>query len=55
MGSSAKVEGEKQLVLEAMLPHKEEIMKLARRSLADPEAKVTALSSEIIGLMSWWP
>lgn len=45
----------KQLVLEAILPHKEEIMRLARRSLADSEAKVTALGSDIIGLMAWWP
>lgn len=48
-------EGERQLVLEALLPHKEDIMTIASKSLTDREARVTALSSEIIGRMSWWP
>jgi hypothetical protein len=46
---------EKQLTLEALLPHKEEMVRLARVSLSDSESKVTALSSEILGNMAWWP
>ena len=46
---------EMQLLLEATLPHKEDIIAIARKSLADPEAKVTALSSDILGMMTWWP
>jgi hypothetical protein len=46
---------EKQLTLEALLPHKEEMVRLARASLSDSESKVTALSSEILGNMAWWP
>lgn len=49
------VEQKRQLVLEAVLPRKEEILSLTRSSLTDPEAKVTALGSEIISAMSWWP
>jgi len=46
---------EKQLMLEALLPHKEAILKIARKSLSDPEAQVTAAASEICSSMSWWP
>jgi len=46
---------ERQLLLEAMLPHKEDILKLVRSNLSDSEAKITALSSEVISTMSWWP
>lgn len=46
---------EKQLVLEALLPHKEEMVKLAKKTLGDSEAKVTALASNILSSMSWWP
>jgi hypothetical protein len=46
---------EKQLTLEALLPHKEEMVRLARASLSDSESKVTALGSEILGNMAWWP
>ena len=44
-----------QIILEALLPHKEQIVKLARRSLSDNESKVTAISSTICGIISWWP
>jgi hypothetical protein len=42
-------------VLEAMLPQKEKMLKLARQALSDSEAQVTALSSDIISAMAWWP
>ena len=42
-------------VLEAMLPHKEKMLALAKKSLSDPEARVTALGSNIIKALSWWP
>ncbi|KAL3928085.1 MAG: hypothetical protein SGBAC_012800 [Bacillariaceae sp.] len=35
-----------QEILESVLPHKEAIMLLAKRSLSDPEAKVTAVGSQ---------
>jgi proteasome component ECM29 len=46
---------EMQILLEAILPSKEVIMAMARKSLTDPEAKVTALGSDVLRLMSWWP
>ena len=46
---------DRQLILEAMLPNKETMLKLARQVLSDSEAKVTALSSDILSAMSWWP
>lgn len=58
--SSNKVEQddvthERQKLLESMLPHKDEMLKLAKQSLSDSEAKVTALASEIAKAMAWWP
>ena len=58
IGSASNLNNEeqdRQLLLEAMLPLKEEMLKLARKALSDPEAKVTALSSEVISMTSWWP
>ena len=52
-GSVQNQEG--QIILEALLPYKEQIVKLARRSLSDNESKVTAISSTICGIISWWP
>jgi len=46
---------EKQLVLEVFLPHKEKILNLAKRSLNDSEAKVTAISTTILAVISTWP
>eukprot|EP00537_Pseudo-nitzschia_pungens_P002169 CAMPEP_0172363244 /NCGR_PEP_ID=MMETSP1060-20121228/6658_1 /TAXON_ID=37318 /ORGANISM="Pseudo-nitzschia pungens, Strain cf. cingulata" /LENGTH=2421 /DNA_ID=CAMNT_0013085947 /DNA_START=205 /DNA_END=7470 /DNA_ORIENTATION=- len=46
---------EKQMVLETVLPYKENIQALAKRSLNDSEAKVTALSTNILGVLSTWP
>lgn len=55
-GSASDSEvSDKQLVLEAALPYKETMLKLARLALTDSEAKVTALSSEILSAMAWWP
>ena len=46
---------DKQLILEAILPEKERIQKIARTSLTDNEAQVTAVATEICGALSWWP
>lgn len=46
---------ENQIVLEALLPLKEKIMKVAKIYLKDAEASVSALSSKIITKMAWWP
>lgn len=46
---------EKQLALESLLPEKEKIVKLCKSTLADSEAKVTALSSSILSSLAWWP
>lgn len=43
------------LLLEALLPHKEDILHLLRGSLTDSEPTVTSLSSELLPLLSWWP
>ena len=47
--------GDRQLILEALLPQKEVIIKILRSGLNDSESKVTALSSSIIASMAWWP
>lgn len=48
-------EAEQQLVLEAVLPHKEDILRLLRKSLSDSEPAVTAACSDVLSGMSWWP
>jgi len=53
--ASATQNAEELLFLESMLPRKEAILKLAKDSLRDPEASVTALASEMIAIISWWP
>ena len=44
-----------QLILEALLPHKEEMLRMSRTCLSDPEAKVTAVATDVCGSMGWWP
>ncbi len=46
---------ERQLVLEAVLPLKETISMLTKQTLRDSEATVTALASQILSSMTWWP
>jgi proteasome component ECM29 len=46
---------EKELILEAVLPYKENIQDLGRKSLNDTEAQVTALATKILGLLTTWP
>ena len=48
-------EEHRSIVLEAILPHKETILQQLRSCLADSEAKITALSSDILRAISWWP
>jgi hypothetical protein len=43
------------LILEAALPHKEAIQELAKMSLSDSEARVTALSTDVLSIVSSWP
>jgi proteasome component ECM29 len=43
------------IVLEALLPYKEDFQKILRKGLSDAEPRVTSLSSEILVQMSWWP
>jgi proteasome component ECM29 len=45
----------RQLILEALLPHKEVMVRLVRSSFGDSEAQVTALGSTVSSNMSWWP
>jgi hypothetical protein len=47
--------GSNDKILEAVLPHKEKMLDLSRSGLKDSEAQVTALSTKIIGDMTWWP
>jgi proteasome component ECM29 len=42
-------------ILEAVLPHKEDMMKLLRKCLADSQHQVTAKSSTILQNASQWP
>lgn len=46
---------DRQLVLEALLPQKEKMNKLAKQALSDSEAKVTAFASDALSAMAWWP
>ncbi|KAL3920917.1 MAG: hypothetical protein SGILL_003022 [Bacillariaceae sp.] len=40
---------------ETILPYKESIQELAKKSLRDPEAQITALSTKVLGVLSTWP
>ena len=51
----SSVDSEKQLIMEAILPYKEQIIDVARKSLADNESQVTATASKITLTMAWWP
>ena len=42
------------LLLDTLLPYKEDMLKLLRSSLTDSEPTVTALSSELLALLAWW-
>jgi proteasome component ECM29 len=53
--SSSGVDAELQLMLEALLPEKENIAKIARTCLSDNEAQVTDVATKICGAISWWP
>eukprot|EP00592_Proboscia_alata_P011054 CAMPEP_0194364980 /NCGR_PEP_ID=MMETSP0174-20130528/12930_1 /TAXON_ID=216777 /ORGANISM="Proboscia alata, Strain PI-D3" /LENGTH=2864 /DNA_ID=CAMNT_0039139339 /DNA_START=143 /DNA_END=8734 /DNA_ORIENTATION=+ len=44
---------ERQLMLEALLPHKERILEISRTCLTDNESKVTAVSSDICAVLAW--
>lgn len=55
IGEKGDLVQEKQLILETVLPHKESIQELAKKSLTDSEAKVTALATEILSVLSTWP
>jgi hypothetical protein len=46
---------EMQLILEALLPLKEKMVCIAKSNLTDAESCVTAISSDIIAAMTWWP
>jgi hypothetical protein len=52
---AGKCSNDEPLMLEAILPQKEDILRLLRTSLTDSEAKVTALSSTVFSDMTWWP
>ena len=45
----------KQLILEALLPSKEKIIKISRSSLSDSESQVTEVATEVCSALSWWP
>jgi len=51
----ADTDEKKQLALEIILPFKESIQDLAKKSLNDSEAMVTAESTKILGITSTWP
>jgi len=55
IGSFNEVNQEKQLILDTILPHKENIEALAKRSLIDSEAKITEISTKTLGILSTWP
>ncbi len=46
---------ENRLVMEAILPYKEKIVGIARKSLSDNESQVTAAASKLTVAMNWWP
>ena len=54
-GLPEKINQTKQLILEIILPYKESIQGLAKRSLNDSEAKITAQATKILGIISSWP
>jgi hypothetical protein len=53
--SGSGIRQERQIILEAVLPLKESISQLAKLTLRDSEAAVTALASQILSSIAWWP
>jgi hypothetical protein len=53
--ASNSLEGNHQLMLEALLPFKEDILQTARSALKDAQSEVSATASQICGLIAWWP
>ena len=51
----SELEKSEQLVLEALLPFKEDILNIARGSLIDSEPQVTELATKICSSIAWWP
>jgi proteasome component ECM29 len=43
-----------QMMLEALLPFKEDILRTARSALKDSQSEVTAMASDVCGLVAWW-
>ena len=43
------------LFMDLLVPYKEVIHNVARKSLADSESQVTATASKINQAMAWWP
>jgi len=53
--STEKSDKERQLMLESILPFKEELIGILRKTLTDSEVKVTALATKVLTKVSWWP
>ena len=53
--AATSTELNQQMMLEALLPFKEDILQTARSALKDSQSEVTATASEICGLIAWWP
>jgi len=53
--SDANTNQNQQLMLEALLPFKEQIVKFAKAGLRDNESNVTAVAADICSAISWWP
>lgn len=52
---SCRNDPENQLVMESILPYKEKIVAIARKSFSDNESQVTAAASKLTMEMNWWP
>ena len=55
VGDSPSADEEKQLALESLLPHKEDILLLLNSGLNDAEPQVKAASSHVLTSIAWWP
>lgn len=54
-GNGPTTDEEKQMLLEALLPFKHDILALLSLGLRDTEPQVSAASDKVVNIVGWWP
>jgi hypothetical protein len=54
-GDGPCADDEKKMILESLLPFKQEILALLSLGLSDGEPQVAAASDKVVNIVGWWP